>query len=102
MMNKDLNRNRLDAEVTSQSELTTRACLVNAGKRLSPNEPGQRKCLKCSEMFQSTGAANRICKACSKINSGLYLTENQIARERGEKRLNGNLLDRSDSYRMNF
>jgi hypothetical protein len=102
MMNKDLNRNRLDADGTSQPELTTRACLVNAGTRLAPNEPGQRKCLKCSKMFQSTSAANRICKACSKINSGLYLTENQIARERGEKRLNGNLLDSKDSYRMNF
>ena len=84
------------------SDTATRACLVNAGTRLAPNEPGQRKCLKCSKMFQSTGAANRICKACSKINSGLYLTENQIARERGEKRLNGNLLDSKDSYRMNF
>jgi len=101
-MNKDLNPNRLDAEVTSQPELTTRACIVNDGTRQAPNEPGQRKCLKCSNMFQSTSAANRICKACSKINSGLYLTENQIARERGEKRLNGNLLDRKDCYRMNF
>lgn len=70
--------------------------------RLVPHEPGERRCLKCDKMFQSKSAANRICKPCSQTNASMKLSESSIARERGAKRLNGNLLDRNDSYRMNF
>ena len=70
--------------------------------RLLPHEPGDRKCLKCNETFRSKSAANRICKKCSQINASLKLSEAQIARERGAKRLNGNLIEEQDTYEMNF
>ena len=52
-----------------------------------PHEPGDRKCLKCNEMFRSKSAANRICKKCSQVNASLKLSEAQIARERGAKQM---------------
>ena len=70
--------------------------------RLLPNEPGDRKCLKCNEMFRSKSAANRICKKCSQINASLKVSEAQLARERGAKRFNGNLIEEQDTYEMNF
>ena len=69
--------------------------------RLLPHEPGDRKCLKCNEIFRSKSAANRICKKCSKVNASLKVSEAQLARERGEKRLNGNLIEEPDTYKMN-
>ena len=67
-----------------------------------PHEPGDRKCLKCNETFRSKSAANRICKKCSQINASLKVSEAQLARERGAKRLNGNLIEEQDTYEMNF
>jgi hypothetical protein len=67
-----------------------------------PHEPGDRKCLKCNETFRSKSAANRICKKCSQINASLKVSEAQLARERGAKRLNGNLIKEQDTYEMNF
>ena len=69
--------------------------------RLLPHEPGDRKCLKCNKTFRSKSAANRICKKCSKVNASLKVSEAQLARERGEKRLNGNLIEEPDIYEMN-
>jgi tRNA(Ile2) C34 agmatinyltransferase TiaS len=74
----------------------------NVNKPLLPTEPGQRRCLKCNEEFPSTGAGNRICKKCSRVNASLNVSEVQLARERGAKRLNGNLIDEQDSYEVNF
>jgi hypothetical protein len=70
--------------------------------RLLPHEPGDRKCLKCSVTFPSKNAANRICKKCSQINASMRVSEEQLARERGAKRHNGNLIDEPDSYEMSF
>jgi hypothetical protein len=69
--------------------------------RLLPHEPGDRKCLKCNKTFRSKNAANRICKKCSKVNASLKVSEAQLARERGEKRLNGNLIEEPNTYEMN-
>ncbi len=69
--------------------------------RLLPHEPGKRKCLKCSTMFQSTGAANRICKKCARVNATIHVTEAQLARERGAKRWNGFSIDVPNSYESN-
>ncbi len=70
--------------------------------RLQPNEPGERKCLKCNKIFSSKGAANRICSKCAKVNASLRVNEGQLARQRGSKRLNGNLLEALDAYDVNF
>lgn len=70
--------------------------------RLLPHEAGDRTCLKCSTVFRSKSAANRICKKCSQINASLRVSEEQLARERGAKRLNGNLLEALDTYEMDF
>ena len=67
-------------------------------KRPLPNEPGQRTCLKCGKSFKSRNAGNRICPDCAKVNAGLKISEEQLARERGAKRLNGFLLDPPGSY----
>jgi hypothetical protein len=53
-------------------------------------------------MFRSKSAANRICKKCSQINASLKVSEAQLARERGAKRMNGNLIEEQDTYEMNF
>jgi len=70
--------------------------------RLLAHEPGDRKCLKCNEVFRSKSAANRICKKCSQVNASLKLSAAQIARERGAKRLNGYLIEEQDFDEMNF
>ena len=57
-------------------------------------ETKPRTCLKCSQLFDSTGRANRICKRCQQINARLpRLTERQLQKQRGEKRHNGELLE---------
>ncbi|MFN7333785.1 MAG: hypothetical protein ACK5TC_01880, partial [bacterium] len=66
-----------------------------------PHEPGNRTCLKCNGIFRSRSAANRICKKCSQVNASLKVSEAQLARERGEKRLNGNLIEEPNTYEMN-
>ncbi len=71
-------------------------------KRLFPHQAGDRKCLKCNEMFPSKSAANRICKKCSQVNASLRVSEAQLALERGAKRLNGILIEQQDTYEMNF
>jgi hypothetical protein len=70
--------------------------------RLLPHECGQRQCLKCTKMFESKSAANRICKKCTQVNAALRVNESQLARERGAKYLNGNLIEERDTYEMNF
>jgi hypothetical protein len=47
-------------------------------------------------------AANRICKKCSQINASLKVSEAQLARQRGSKRLNGNLIEEQDTYEVIF
>jgi hypothetical protein len=71
-------------------------------KRPLPHEPGDRACLKCNETFRSKSAANRICKKCSRINASLNVSEAQLARERGVKRLNGLLIEEQEIYEMRF
>jgi len=53
-------------------------------------------------VFRSKSAANRICKKCSQINASLRVSEEQLARQRGAKRLNGNLLEALDTYEFDF
>ncbi|MBN8605119.1 MAG: hypothetical protein J0M26_29250 [Planctomycetes bacterium] len=53
-------------------------------------------------MFRSNGAANRICQKCSHANASLKVSEAQLARQRGAKRLNGILIEEQDTYEMNF
>jgi hypothetical protein len=71
-------------------------------QRLLPHESGKRQCLKCNKMFDSSGAANRICSKCSRVNASLRVSEAQLARQRGAKYLNGNLIEERDTYEMNF
>lgn len=55
-------------------------------------EAKQRTCLKCNRLFDSAGPANRICRRCLQINDRLpHLTENQLQKQRGAKRHNGEL-----------
>jgi hypothetical protein len=53
-------------------------------------------------MFRSKNAANRICKKCTQVNASLRVSEEQLARQRGVKRLNGELIEEHDTYEMNF
>jgi hypothetical protein len=67
-------------------------------KRPLPSEPGKRTCLKCGKTFDSRDAGNRICENCSSVNAGLNVSEEQLARQRGTKRLNGFDLNPPYSY----
>ncbi len=66
-------------------------------KSLRPDEPGRRYCLRCNALFKSSGAGNRICRGCAKVNAKLRISEAQLAYERGDKRLNGESLRISDT-----
>jgi hypothetical protein len=64
--------------------------LLAMSTRPLPHESGDRKCLKCSEIFHSRNAGNRICKQCRKINASLGpVSEALLAVQRGVKRKNG-------------
>jgi len=52
----------------------------------------QRTCLKCGKSFDSTGPGNRICKRCAPINARLFLTEEQLQKQRGAKRHRGKVI----------
>ena len=49
----------------------------------------QRTCLKCNKLFDSAGPGNRICRWCAQANARLSVTEEQLQKQRGEKRRNG-------------
>jgi hypothetical protein len=49
----------------------------------------QRTCLKCNKLFDSTGPGNRICRRCQQVNDRLPITEEQLQKQRGAKRRNG-------------
>jgi hypothetical protein len=57
----------------------------------------QRTCLKCNKLFESAGPGNRICRRCAKINARLPITKEQLQKQRGAKRHNGELLDETPS-----
>jgi hypothetical protein len=52
----------------------------------------QRTCLKCGKEFASTGPGNRICKRCAQINNRISITEEQLQKQRGVKRRNGEVI----------
>ncbi len=52
----------------------------------------QRTCLKCGNPFDSTGPGNRICQRCARINARIAITEEQLQKERGVKRRNGEVI----------
>ncbi len=52
----------------------------------------QRTCLKCGTLFDSTGPGNRICKRCAQINARIPITEEQLQKQRGVKRRNGEVI----------
>ena len=57
----------------------------------------QRTCLKCGKSFDSTGPGNRICRRCQQVNDRLPITEEQLQKQRGAKRHNGEVIsDLSD------
>ena len=57
-------------------------------------EAKKRTCLKCSRLFDSEGPGNRICRRCRQINDRLpKFTEEQMQKQRGAKRHNGELMD---------
>lgn len=70
--------------------------------RPQPHESGKRQCLKCSEMFHSKNAGNRICKKCARVNAAIRISEEQLACERGAKRLNGLSISECGTYEMDF
>jgi len=54
----------------------------------------KRTCLKCDQLFDSTGPGNRICRRCQQINDRLpRLTEEQMQKQRGVKRHNGEIIE---------
>jgi DNA-directed RNA polymerase subunit RPC12/RpoP len=52
----------------------------------------QRTCLRCGKKFDSTGPDNRICQRCAKINARIPITEEQLQKQRGVKRCNGEVI----------
>ena len=54
-----------------------------------------RTCLRCGKAFDSTGPGNRICPKCAKNNARISITEEQLQKQRGAKRRNGELLSES-------
>jgi tRNA(Ile2) C34 agmatinyltransferase TiaS len=52
----------------------------------------QRACLRCGKSFDSAGPGNRICKRCAQINARVRITEEQLRRQRGVKRHNGEII----------
>lgn len=57
----------------------------------------QRTCLKCGKSFESTGPGNRICRRCQQVNDRLPITEEQLQKQRGAKRHNGDLINESSA-----
>lgn len=55
-------------------------------------EAKQRTCLKCGKLFDSAGPGNRICKRCAQVNARIPITEEQLQKERGVKRHNGDVI----------
>jgi len=56
-------------------------------------EAKQRSCLKCGKLFDSAGPGNRICKRCAQINARIPINEEQLQKERGVKRHNGEVIN---------
>jgi hypothetical protein len=56
-------------------------------------ETKQRSCLKCGKPFDSAGPGNRICKRCAQINSRIPITDEQLQKQRGAKRRNGDVIN---------
>lgn len=56
-------------------------------------EVKQRTCLKCNQPFESDGPGNRICRPCGRINARIAITEEQLQKQRGVKRRNGDLMN---------
>lgn len=56
-------------------------------------ERKKRTCLKCSQWFDSSGPANRICRKCQKINNKIPMSEAQLQIQRGEMRHNGRIIN---------
>ncbi len=52
----------------------------------------RRTCLKCGKSFDSVGPGNRICKRCAQINARIPITEEQLQKQRGAKRRNGDVI----------
>ena len=50
-----------------------------------------RTCLKCGQSFASTGAGNRICRPCSRLNAkaGRWMTPQLMSSQRGMQHWNG-------------
>lgn len=54
----------------------------------------KRTCLKCDRLFDSLGPGNRFCRRCQQINARLpQYTEQQMQKQRGLKRHNGEIMD---------
>jgi hypothetical protein len=53
-------------------------------------------------MFHSKNAGNRICKKCARVNAAIRISEEQLACERGAKRLNGLSISECGTYEMDF
>lgn len=56
-------------------------------------EAKQRTCLKCGKLFDSAGPGNRICKRCAQVNARIPITEEELRRQRGVKRHNGDVIN---------
>ncbi len=52
----------------------------------------RRACLRCGKSFDSAGPGNRICKRCAQINARVRITKEQLRRQRGVKRHNGEII----------
>lgn len=63
-----------------------------AGTVVRSSQAKQRTCLKCGRSFDSAHAGNRICKRCAPINARLFLTEEQLQKQRGVKRHRGKVI----------
>ena len=60
---------------------------------MSKQQARMRVCLKCQREFFSSGPGNRICKKCTRINDRIWITEEELQKQRGHKYHNGEPMD---------
>ena len=68
------------------------ASTVNQQPRDAQMSTKPRTCLKCQELFDSAGPGNRICEPCARINARVRISETELKKQCGRKRLNGEVL----------
>ena len=91
-----MNRSQQTQPVPAQARAprcpSRRPAKRDARRRPARVRAKQRTCLKCGALFDSAGPANRICNPCDSINAAIRVTEDQLRKQRGVKRHNGDVM----------